>query len=169
MFTTAGSTRRAISTNDAESASGPRAAACISFWATAGRPARMAPMPIPVNRQTAARAAIHTRSLRKTALSASVVFLKDSNMIHRLWKNRPDALWTIDFKLLSGGSAVGQYSEREKEKLELGLGRQGRSKTFSTPLAAARFIAWTPSARANSSLIRLSTSTAFRLSKSRAG
>src|SRR5437879_1426969 len=119
MFTTAGSTRRAISTNDAESASGARAAFCRSFWATAGRPARIAPIPMPVNRQTAARAAIHTRSLRRTALSASVVFLKDSNMIHRLRKNRSDALSTIDFKLFSGGSAVGQYSERETEKLEV--------------------------------------------------
>ena len=86
MFTTAGSTRRATSTNDADSASGARAAACSSSCATAGRPARIAPIPMPVSRQTAPSAAIHIRSFRSIAVSTSEVCLKDSNMIHRLKK-----------------------------------------------------------------------------------
>src|SRR5207244_2576985 len=79
----AGSTRRAISTNVADNASGARAV-CNPSWATAGRPARIAPIPTPVSKHTAAIAMIQTRSLRSILDSASVVCLKDSNMIHHL-------------------------------------------------------------------------------------
>ena len=80
MLTTAGSTRRAISANDADSASGARAI-CISGWATVGRPDSIAPMPIPVTKQATASAAIQTRSLRRMVRSCSVVlFLERSNI-----------------------------------------------------------------------------------------
>src|SRR6185436_18228624 len=47
--------------------------------------------------------------------------------------------------------------------------RYGRNNTFNTPLVAARRIAWTPFASGYSSLIKLSTSTAFFFSRSSAG
>src|SRR5438552_2765346 len=121
MFTTAGSTRLAISTNEAESASGARAADCGPSWATAGRPARMAPMPMPASTQTTAMTAIQTRSFRRIVASASVVCLKDSNMIHRL-RNLLIGYGSGDIPAhfpLSGGSRFWQYSERQQEKLEV--------------------------------------------------
>src|SRR5439155_7463575 len=246
MFTTAGSTRRATSTNDADSASGARAAACTYSCATAGRPARIAPIPMPVSRETAASATIHIRSFRRIAVSASEVCLKDSNMIHHLKKVRR-SLQPTD---CARRGHLTQYSERWKEKLERRKGslciekgrvkfqrsnaspshpvstgcpstliasaepferfpssqqrktvemvrekleagaatrlkpgenesakyllrsrisRHGRSKTFRTFDSAARSIARTPSASANSSLIRLSTSIILPLSNSSAG
>jgi hypothetical protein len=79
MLTTAGSTRRAISAKEAESASGAFAicaalGGCGSSSATTSiKSVIAAPMPTPTKRHAAARAAIHTRSLRRMARSASVV------------------------------------------------------------------------------------------------
>src|ERR1041385_1179516 len=88
MLTTAGSTRRAISANDADNASGARAI-CTSGWATVGRPESIAPMPMPASKQATASAPIQMRSFRRIVRSCSVVlFLETSNIFHHLLQNR---------------------------------------------------------------------------------
>src|ERR1043165_8316169 len=87
MFTTAGSTRRAISANDADSASGARAI-CTSGCATAGRPESIAPIPMPATKHATASAAIQMRSFRRIVRSCSELFLETSNIFHHLL-NKP--------------------------------------------------------------------------------
>src|SRR5205085_11581180 len=78
MLTTDGSTRRAISANEAESASGARAICAAEGAGSSSAATRVrlsiAPIETPTTRHAAASAAIHTRSLRSIARSASVVW-----------------------------------------------------------------------------------------------
>src|SRR5215813_796297 len=91
MLTTAGSTRLAISANEAESASGARAI-CMSGCATVGRPDNIAPMPMPPSKHATASAAIQTRSFLRMVRSCSVVLLLEkSNIFHHLRKNQAPA------------------------------------------------------------------------------
>jgi len=70
MLTTAGSTRRAISANEADKASGAHAT-CASFCAMAGWPASKAPMNMPLPTQTTASAMIQTRMRLRSCCSIS--------------------------------------------------------------------------------------------------
>src|ERR1043165_3165636 len=84
MLTTAGSTRLAISANEAESASGARAT-WSSGCAMVGWPDSIAPMPIPATKQAIASAAIQTRSFLRMVRSCSeVLLLERSNIFHHL-------------------------------------------------------------------------------------
>src|SRR6185369_12826341 len=84
MLTTAGSTRLAISANEAESASGARAI-WMSGCATVVRPDNIAPMPIPATKHATASAAIQMRSFFRMVRSCSVVLLLEkSNIFHHL-------------------------------------------------------------------------------------
>src|SRR5689334_7895668 len=88
MLTTAGSTRLAISANEAESASGARAT-WMSGCAEVGRPDSIAPMPIPASKHATASAAIQTRSFFRMVRSCSdVLLLERSNIFHHLRENQ---------------------------------------------------------------------------------